>query len=70
MIDGTSVPVTLRTPVKRFVDGVRGDFGISYGALVPGGSLSAGWHTLTTRFLAGLDSSEVTVGFEILDTPC
>jgi hypothetical protein len=70
LIDGASVPVTLRTPVKRFVDGIPGDFGISYGALIAPGSLSPGWHTLTTRFVAGLDSSELTVGFEILDTPC
>jgi hypothetical protein len=70
LIDGASVPVTLRTPVKRFVDGVSGDFGISYGALLAPDSLVTGWHTLTTRFVDPQGSSELTVGFEILDAPC
>ena len=69
-IDGTPVAVTMRTAIKRFVDGVRGDFGISYGTLVPPGSLTPGWHTLTTDFIAPGGNSQLVVAFEIVASPC
>ena len=69
-IDGSAVAVTMRTAIKRFVDGVRGDWGISFGSLVAPGSLTPGWHTLTTEFIGPDGSSQLVVGFEIVASPC
>ena len=70
VLDGQLVPTPMHTAVKPFVDGVRGDFGISTGALVPPGSLATGWHTLETDFSDPAGTSSITIGFEVLDSPC
>lgn len=49
-IDGVSVAPTVRTAVKPFVGtGIRGQFGVSVGALVAPGSIVAGDHSLVTH---------------------
>lgn len=59
-----SVTPTMRTAIKPFVGtGVRGQFGVSVGALVAPGSIVAGDHTLETHISTpdfGLETAAVT----------
>lgn len=51
-IDGTPVAGTRRLPIKPFVGtGIRGQFGLSVGKLIPPGSIADGDHTLETDIL-------------------
>jgi hypothetical protein len=49
-IDGKPVTPTMRTAIKPFVGtGIRGQLGVSVGALIAPGSIPAGAHSLETR---------------------
>lgn len=61
-IDGVAVSPTMRTAIKPFVGtGVRGQFGVSVGALIAPGSIADGAHSLETQI------TTPDFGVEVLD---
>jgi hypothetical protein len=58
-LDGAPVTGLMRTAVKPFVGpGTAGQLGVSVGKLLPPGSLSTGWHHLTTFIVEPLAGSQ------------
>ena len=66
-IDGTPVTGTMRTAIKPFVGtGIRGQWGVSVGKLIPPGSVAGGDHALETTITTpdgGTETLDVTFTF-------
>ena len=71
-IDGQPVTSTMRTAVKPFVGtGIRGQFGVSTGKLLPPRSIADGSHELSTTIVTPDGGTEVlTVTFTFTPDAC
>lgn len=71
-IDGRPVSPTMKTAVKPFVGtGIRGQFGVSTGKLLPPGSIADGSHVLTTTIVTPDGGTEVlSVTFTLAEDAC
>ena len=71
-VDGTPLAGTTRLPIKPFVGtGIRGQFGVSVGKLIPPGSISLGDHTLETVIaVPGFDVQDYLVTFTLTPDAC
>jgi hypothetical protein len=71
-IDGTPVTHTTRLPIKPFVGtGIRGQFGLSVGKLIPRGSIAVGEHSLETVVtVTGFEPQDYLVTFTLTPDAC
>lgn len=71
IIDGVLVAPTMRTAIKPFVGtGIRGQYGVSVGALVAPGSIGAGDHTLETHISTPDFDLVLIVAFSVTPDAC
>jgi hypothetical protein len=71
-VDGSPLAGTTRLPIKPFVGtGIKGQFGVSVGKLIPPGSMALGDHTLETVIaVPGFDVQDYLVTFTLTPDAC